>query len=173
MNRRLLLCSVLVAGCATPEVGDYRKERPALDLRRYFDGPLTGYGVFTDFKGRVNERFVVDMVGRWNGDEGILEEEFRYADGRKDRRVWRLEHRGDGRYIGRADDVVGQAQGEAAGNALRWVYTLRLPVDGTVYEVQFDDWMYLVDEQVMINKAEMRKFGFRLGEVTLAFFKRS
>jgi hypothetical protein len=45
-------------------------------------------------------------------------------------------------------------------------------VDGTVYEVQFDDWMYLMTEKVMLNKASMRKFGVSLGEVTLAFTKR-
>ena len=60
---------------------------------------------------------------------------------------------------------------EAAGNAFRWAYTLRLPVDDSVYEVQFDDWMYLVDERVMLNKAVMSKFGIRLGEVTLSFTK--
>ena len=61
--------------------------------------------------------------------------------------------------------------GVAAGSALNWRCTLRLPVDGSVYEVQFDDWMYLVDERVMLNKAVMSKFGIRLGEVTLAFTK--
>ena len=60
---------------------------------------------------------------------------------------------------------------KAAGNALNWRYTLSLPVDGKVYEVQFDDWMYLMDERVMLNKAVMSKFGIRLGEVTLAFTK--
>ena len=45
-------------------------------------------------------------------------------------------------------------------------------MDGKVYEVQFDDWMYLVDEKVMLNKAEMSKFGIRLGEVTLSFTKK-
>ena len=79
---------------------------------------------------------------------------------------------GNGRYTGTADDVVGVAQGQAAGNALNWRYTLRLPVDGSVYEVEFDDWMFLIDEQVMLNKAVMSKFGFRLGEVTLAFRKK-
>jgi hypothetical protein len=49
---------------------------------------------------------------------------------------------------------------------------MSLPVDGKVYEVQFDDWMYLVDERVMLNKAVMSKFGVRLGEVTLSFTKR-
>ena len=48
---------------------------------------------------------------------------------------------------------------------------MRLPVDGRDIEVQFDDWMYLVDERVMINKAVMSKFGITLGEVTLSFTK--
>ncbi|MFM2052703.1 MAG: hypothetical protein RL456_740, partial [Pseudomonadota bacterium] len=69
------------------------------------------------------------------------------------------------------DDVVGEAIGRAAGPALRWQYTLRLPVDGRTWDVEFDDWMHLVDERVMLNRAVMSKFGIRLGEVTLAFHK--
>ena len=69
------------------------------------------------------------------------------------------------------DDVVGAAEGRAAGNALNWRYTLSLPVDGKVYAVQFDDWMYLMSDRVMLNKAAMSKFGFSLGEVTLSFDK--
>ena len=67
--------------------------------------------------------------------------------------------------------MVGTAEGQAAGNALRWSYTLRLPVDGREIDVQFDDWMYLMDDRVMLNKAVMSKFGVRLGEVTLSFTK--
>ena len=68
--------------------------------------------------------------------------------------------------------MVGVATGVAAGNALIWRYTLSLPVDGKTYEVQFDDWMFLMDERVLINKAVMSKFGVRLGEVTLSFYKK-
>jgi hypothetical protein len=64
------------------------------------------------------------------------------------------------------------ATGVSSGNALNWRYTLALPVDDKVYDVQFDDWMYLVDDKVMLNKAEMSKFGIRLGEVTLSFTKK-
>jgi hypothetical protein len=49
---------------------------------------------------------------------------------------------------------------------------LALPVDNKVYNVDFDDWMYLVDDKVMINRAVMSKFGFKLGEVLLSFTKR-
>ena len=59
------------------------------------------------------------------------------------------------------------------GNAFRWGYTLKLPVDGRIIEVQFDDWMYLMTDKVMLNKAVMSKFGFKLGEVTLSFVKRA
>jgi hypothetical protein len=86
--------------------------------------------------------------------------------------VWRLTRQPDGRYIGRADDVVGEAIGEVAGNALRWRYALALPVNGKVYNVDFDDWMFLMDERTMLNRSAMSKFGFYLGEVTLSFRKR-
>jgi Protein of unknown function (DUF3833) len=175
LNRRLLLLSgtaLLLAGCASaPTPADYASQVPKLDLRQYFNGPLLAHGLFTDRAGKVQRRFTVKLKGSWQGDEGVLEEDFLYSDGKTERRVWRLRHLGEGRYSGRADDVVGEARGEAAGNALRWSYTLRLPVDGTVYEVDFDDWMYLMDERVMLNKAQMSKFGVRLGEVTLSFQK--
>ena len=178
MRPRFLLATAalaglaLLAGCAAPRPSDYAAEGPPLDLRRYFDGPLTAHGLFQDRSGRVVKRFTVEMVGRWKGDEGVLEEDFRYSDGSTGGRVWRLRHLGDGRYSGEAEDVAGTAQGEVRGNAFQWRYTLRLPVDGRVWEVQFDDWMFLVDERVMLNRAVMSKFGVRLGEVTLSFTKR-
>jgi hypothetical protein len=178
MQRRLLLAAGLAAsatlvGCAGPQISDYAGEKPVLDLRRYFNGTLDAYGVFTDRSGKVVKRFTVVMRCTWNGDEGVLDEDFVYSDGSTGKRVWRLTHLGDGRYSGTAEDVVGTALGETRGNAFRWGYTLALPVDGTVYEVQFDDWMYLMDERVMLNKAVMSKFGVRLGEVTLSFVKRA
>ena len=177
MNRRLLLTSgasvaaLSLAGCAGPQVSDYASDKPVLDLRRYFNGVLDAYGVFTDRSGQVIKRFTVVMRCSWTGEEGVLDEDFSYSDGTTQKRIWRLTHLGNGRYTGRADDVVGSALGQTAGNSFRWGYTLALPVDGTVWNVEFDDWMYLMDERVMLNKATMSKFGIRLGEVTLAFRK--
>ena len=42
----------------------------------------------------------------------------------------------------------------------------------STYEVQFDDWMYQMDDKVMLNRATMSKFGIELGEVLLSFRKR-
>jgi hypothetical protein len=166
------LTTALLAACASaPTPADYAAQTPVLDLKTYFNGDITAHGVFTDRAGKVQRRFTVAMKCTWVGDEGVLDEAFSYSDGQRERRVWRLKRGADGQYTGSADDVVGTALGRSAGNALQWTYTLRLPVDGSVVEVQFDDWMYLMDERVLLNKAVMRKFGVRLGEVTLAFYK--
>ena len=163
--------TLTLLGCAAPQPLDYAAEQPLLDLKRYFNGEITAHGLFTDRSGKVVRRFTVAMTGSWQGNEGTLDERFSYSDGKTERRIWRLTDLGGGRWRGRADDVLGDAVGMAAGNALQWRYTLKLPVDDKVIEVQFDDWMYQMDERVMLNKAVMTKFGIRLGEVTLSFHK--
>ena len=160
-----------LAGCAGPSIQDYAQEQPRLDLRQYFNGPLTAHGMFTDRSGQVVKRFTVRMTGSWQGNEGTLDEHFVYSDGSTQQRVWHIRHRGDGRYSGRADDVVGEAQGESAGNAIRWRYVLALPVNGRVWNVHMDDWMFLMDERILLNRTAMSKFGLHLGDVTLAFVK--
>ncbi len=111
------------------------------------------------------------MKAHWNGDTGTLDEDFQYSDGTKSKRVWTIRKKTSGKYIGTAADVIGEASGETAGNAFRWKYTLDLPVDDKTYHVQFDDWMYLMEEGIMLNKSKMSKFGIYLGEVTLVFIK--
>ena len=179
MKRRLLLAAaaaapptLLLGGCASQQIETYAQDKPLLDLTQYFNGTLDAYGVFTDRSGTVVKRFTVVMVCTWNDNEGVLDEDFRYSDGSTQKRIWRLRKLGDGRFSGRADDVVGEARGETRGNTFHWTYTLNLPVGGRVFEVQFDDWMYLMTDKVMLNKAAMSKFGVRLGEVTLSFVKR-
>ncbi len=167
-----VMATALLGACSTPQIQDYAKQTPVLELRDYFNGTLDAYGVFTDRSGKVVKRFTVVMNYSWQGDAGVLDEAFTYSDGSTQRRIWRLTRHADGRYTGRADDVVGSAEGRQSGNAFHWAYTLALPVDGRVVEVQFDDWMYLMNDKVMLNKAAMRKWGVGLGEVTLSFFKR-
>jgi hypothetical protein len=100
--------------CAAPEPARYAAERPELDLRNYFNGVVDAWGIFTDRSGAVVKRFTVVLTCSWQGDEGVLDEDFTYSDGTKQRRVWRLTRHGDGRYTGRADDVVGVAKASNA-----------------------------------------------------------
>jgi NADPH:quinone reductase-like Zn-dependent oxidoreductase len=50
---------------------------------------------------------------------------------------------------------------------------LALPVDGKVINVDMEDWMFLIDDKVMLNRTAMSKFGVNLGSVTLSFTKRA
>jgi hypothetical protein len=149
-------------GCATTDIAEYKAEKPRLDLAEYFNGTIDGWGMFQDRSGKVLKRFYVRIDATWSGNEGTLDEHFEYADGEKQNRVWKLVKNGDG-YSGTAADVVGTA---------RWNYVLALPVDGTTWNMDMDDWMYLIDDKTMLNRTTMSKFGFRVGEVTLSFRKR-
>lgn len=167
-----VLAAALAAGCSSPQPSTYSAEQPVLDLTRYFNGRLDAWGMFQDRSGKVVKRFTVAMNCVWQGDTGTLEEDFAYSDGTTGRRVWTLRRVAPDRFVGTAPDVVGEASGVVSGNAFRWQYTMALPVDGSVYHVDFDDWMYLIDDRVMLNRAVMSKFGVRLGDVTLSFTKR-
>ena len=165
-----VMTAIFLAGCASVQVSDYTQEKPKFDLQQYFNGRVIAHGIVQDRSGKVIRRMTVDMKCTWVGDTGTLDEDFTYADGKKERRVWTIKKQGD-RYIGTAADVVGEAIGAAAGNALNWKYVLALPVDDKVYNVDFDDWMWQLDDKVMMNRAVFSKFGFRLGEVLITFYK--
>jgi hypothetical protein len=178
MNRRILVLGGIataasLSGCASPTLDDFAGQKPRLDLRTYFNGMVDAWGIFTDRNGKVVKRFTVEMKCQWQNDQGILDEDFVYSDGTKEKRIWQLTDKGNGSYVGTAGDVVGVAQGQTQGNAFNWRYTLALPVEGTVLNVQMDDWMYLMNDRVMLNKARMTKLGIHLGDVTLSFTKRS
>jgi len=166
--------ALLLASCSSIDPQVYRSEQPALDLQRYFNGTLEGHGMFQDRSGQVQRRFVVTIKASWAGDVGTLDEDFLWSDGKREKRVWTLRKAaGDAsgtRWVGTAADVIGEARGVVSGNALNWTYTFDLKTDdGKGYEVAFDDWMFLIDERVMLNRAVMSFYGFRVGEVFISF----
>ncbi|NEX89407.1 DUF3833 domain-containing protein [Aeromonas rivipollensis] len=166
--RMLLLWPLLLlAGCGT-SLDDYRGQGPNWDLAHFFNGKLVAHGLVIDRSGEVTSRFRVEMQGRWREGKGELFEQFYFDDGRKQTRTWFLSKGADGHWRGTASDVVGEAVGKTAGFALNWRYQLDLALpDGEVVRVSFDDWMYLLDQDRLINRAEISKFGIHLGEVIL------
>ena len=166
----LVLCGLLLSACSQVSVQDYRDQQPTLDLQRYFNGEITGWGMVQDRGGKVLRRFTVHIDARWQSETGVLEENFDWSDGKQEHRRWEITKRG-ANYTGTAGDVVGVAKGVAAGNALQWRYVLALPVDGKVWHVDMDDWMYLIDEQTLANRTKMSKLGVQVAEISI-FFRR-
>ncbi len=172
-----LLTVLFLAGCAgTPSLDDPKLSDKKLDLEEFFDGRLIAYGQFQDLFGTVRRRFEVEVIGDWDGERLKLVENFVYEDGATEQRIWTLTKTGDDRWIGSAPGVIGQAMGEERGDTFNWQYTIDLPIptaDGTVdtLRASFDDWMWLLSDDRLLNRAYMSRYGVRIGEVIITFEK--
>lgn len=163
-----VLVLAFVTGC-TMQSEDFKDTGPKLKIEEYFLGETRAWGIFEDRFGKLRRQFVVDITGTMDGDELVLDERFDYADGEKDRRVWRIRKLDEHNYEGRADDVIGVAKGVSYGNALNWSYDLDLQIGDNSLRVHFNDWMFLQPDGVLMNRARVTKWGFDIGEVTLMF----
>lgn len=164
----VLIAVSLVGGCHRIE--SYRDESPSFQFRDFLDGKLTGWGVFSNRSGKIEQRFCIDMQAGWNEERGWLIEEFHFSDGRSQRREWSFEQLGPDQFTGRANDSVGTAHGQAVGPSMRWRYTLALPTDSfDELTLDFDYWMHSVDAGTVLNRAEISKYGLRLGDALVIF----
>ena len=163
-----VLVLAFVTGC-TMQPEDFKDTGPKLKIEEYFLGETRAWGIFEDRFGKLRRQFVVDITGTMDGDELVLDERFDYADGEKDRRVWRIRKLDEHNYEGRADDIIGVAKGVSYGNALNWSYDLDLQIGDNSLRVHFNDWMFLQTDGVLMNRARVTKWGFDIGEVTLMF----
>lgn len=171
-NKLVIFFVALVsAGCSNMNIEDYAQTQPEFILEEYFLGQTVAWGLFEDRFGNVQRQFTVAITGTWDGTELILDEDFIYSDGETEKRVWTLTKTDEMNYIGTADNVIGTASGTRAGNAFNWVYDFNLKVDDGYWKVKFDDWMFLQPDGVMLNKATISRWGFKLGTVYLSFSK--
>ena len=169
----LLIAFLTLNSCTQKmDINKFSLNEPKLVLENYFSGSLEAWGLFHDRFGNLKRQFRVKIVGKINDQSQlVLDESFLYDDGETENRVWTIDILGDGRYQGRADDVIGVANGIAVGNALNWKYELLLNVKDNKIKVSFDDWMFLQDRNILINRAEVKKFGINIGVVTITFLK--
>jgi hypothetical protein len=166
---RALALLLLVGGCSSMRIEDFANGTPPLRLEEYFAGRTKAWGLFQDRFGTVRRQFVVDITGTWDGTTLTLDEDFVYADGEKSKRVWRLTKVGERRWEGRAADVIDVADGQEAGNAFRFGYRMNLKVGEATWVVRFDDWMFRIDDDVVLNTAQIYRWGIWVGTVQLSF----
>lgn len=155
-------------------VNRYKNNKPKFILENFFSGEISAWGLFEDPFGIIRKRFTCKITGKWDDKLKTLKitEDFLYDDGVKENRNWELLKKSSNCYVGTTDNVIGEAIGYTAGNTFHWKYTFELKLFGNKTRVKFDDWMYLQDNNIIINKAKMKKFGFKLGTVIL-FYKKN
>lgn len=158
---------MLLIGCAGQKIMDYKEMKPAFDMEAYFTGPIKAWGLVQDRSGQVVRRFDVDLIGTWENGVGVLDEDFRYYDGEVQKRIWTIEKVSEDLYKGTASDILDTATGEVSGSAMRWKYQMDLPVGDRTFRITFDDWLYQMNDGVLINRSYLKKFGFTVAELTL------
>jgi hypothetical protein len=165
----MFLCLGLAACSGRPSLDDEVLSDRILNLEEFFEGRTTAHGQFQDVFGNVLRRFEVQIEGTWDGRTLKLVEDFVYDDGETEQRIWTLRKTGKESWSGSAPGVLGSASGVEQGDTFNWTYRIDLPVrDGTM-RVAFDDWMWLLSDDRLLNRAYVSRFGVPIGEAIIVF----
>ena len=177
MRILMIVCFAVLSACTgKPSFDDATLSDKKLNLEEFFDGELVAYGQFQDVLGTVRRSFVVNIKGDWDGKRLRLQEDFVYEDGATEQRIWSLIKTGPDSWTGTAPGVIGTAIGEEHDNRFNWKYEIDLPIpssDGTTetMRVTFDDWMWLLADDRLFNRAYVKRYGFDIGDVSISFEK--
>jgi hypothetical protein len=155
------------------EPSTFAKETPVFRPEEFFAGKVNGTGVFYDRFGRLQARFKLALDGV--NDNGVLrlKEVLTYSNGDKMERDYEIRREDDHHYRATTPDMIGGARIEAYGNVLKWTYTLRQDISGQEWLLDFDDWMFLEGDGIVLNRAYAKKFGFGIGEIQMVLRKQS
>ena len=151
---------------------DFKDQKPKLVIEDFLSGNVKAWGILQNRSGNVIRQFSADLNGKWDGKKLILDEKFNWTDGEIQTRQWTINKLDEHNYTGTAKDVVGTAKGYSYGPAFKFEYVLLVPVKGKEMKITFDDWIFKQDENVAINRATMKKFGFKVAELTVMFVKK-
>ena len=173
MKKILSIVFLLIfTGCANKmKPTDFKDQKPRLIIEEYLSGNVKAWGVLQNRSGKVTRQFSADLNGTWDGKQLILDEKFIWNDGEIQTRQWKIDKIDEHNYEGTAGDVVGTAKGYSYGPAFKFEYVLLVPVKGRELKITFDDWIFMQDEKVAINRAKMTKFGIKVAELTVFFQK--
>ena len=164
---------IFLTGCSGNNMKptDFKDQKPRLIIEEYLTGNVKARGILQNRSGKVTKQFSADLNGNWDGKQLILDERFVWNDGEIQKRQWKINKIVNHNYEGTAGDVVGTAKGYSYCPAFKFEYVLLVPVKGREMKITFDDWIFMQDERVAINRATMTKFGIKVAELTVMFVK--
>ena len=160
-----------LGACTHVNAKNFESNSPKLVLEDFFAGTTRGHGIFFDRSGRARRSFVIDCFGRMEGDVFLLSEDLRYDNGENMQREYKIKKLDEHNYEANANGLVGPATIETYGNVAKWTYTLQQKISGREWNLNFDDWMYLQTDKLIINKARVTKFGIHVGDVVISIEK--
>lgn len=170
---KIFILSFLAAlgACSSPDIKQYAVNTPEFVPEQFFNGKLTAHGVLKNRSGEVTRYFTATIDASWNKGVGTLVERFEFNDGEIQFRTWVLEPTENGQFSATAGDVIGAGKAQTSGNAMKLDYVLEIEYRGKPLSLNVEDWMWLVDENTVINQSTLRKWGFKVGSIQLAIIK--
>ena len=160
-----------ITGCSNSNMENVVSKNLSFDLLEYFDGETTAWGVIVDRFGNLQRTFKVRLNGNIDNKQLLLKEYFTYNDGETEYREWIITKTETGTYEGKSKDTIGVAKGKQNGNTMRMVYDTTISIGETDIRVSFDDRFVKADKKVVINRAEILKWGIKIADVTIFFSK--
>ncbi len=137
----------------------------------YFTGSIEATGVFVDRFGVIRRRFNVSIIGSKKDNGFSLDEYFLFDDGEQEIRKWEIEKIDHETYVGKCEDVCGEAIGKLCNSILNWQYHFNLKMFNHKIKVKFEDIMVQQTPSIMLNNAKIKKCGLLLGQVFISFNK--
>ena len=160
-----------ITGCSNSSMENVVSKNLSFDLLEYFDGETTAWGLIVDRFGNLQRTFKVRLNGNIDNKQLLLKEYFTYNDGETEYREWIIKKTESGTYEGKSKDTIGVAKGKQNGNTMRMVYDTTISIGETDIRVSFDDRFVKADKKVVINRAEILKWGIKIADVTIFFSK--
>lgn len=163
-RRGFVLGATALGGCARVPPSPTGPRAP-ITLDQAFVGRAVGAGVFrVDLTGS-ERRFRARLNGTLTGDRLRVVEDFFYDDGEENTLTWVFDRAGPGRWTGRREDTVGQAQVVETGQDIRLSYLADFRAGDEVTRLGFEDVIYFAPDGRVINDAIVTRWGVPVGRV--------
>lgn len=171
MHRRsLILGSLALAlpGCAATPRAPADLPEP-LTLVTAFQGRTTGRGVFRIRLTGSERRFTASLHGKVSGAAPnrslTVAEDFVFDDGQTDRLTWVFTETGPGRWSGKREDTVGEAEVVEQDGVIRLTYTADFRSLEGVTRLGFRDVIYAAPDGTIINDGVVSRWGLPVADV--------
>jgi hypothetical protein len=167
MKAILISVFCLLLGSCSQKLENYKESKMKVDLREAFNGKLKGWGLYFDFFGVQKSSFILDMDGKWNENQGVIDEVFYFSNGDKLNRQWRINYKSDNSFTAESNDVEGQARGNQSGNVVNTLYQLVVPYKDSSINLSASDWIYKVDDESVFSEIFLYKYGIKVGRFVI------
>ena len=140
-------------------------------LPEFFDGDTKARGFFETPFGTVKKTFLAEIRGYWKDEHFCLDERFDFSDGSTEKRTWLLTPLNETTFIANCDDIVSPALVKQSGNTATMSYKIGLNIADKKINMRFSDLFVMVSERVVLNRANVSKWGLPVGRLVTSFYK--